>query len=230
MLATLLESRGRSPRRRIALSASAVAHCFLLIMLVMARARGDSIGDPNDPEVTGLVYVDPNREQAPPRVAADSRTPSQPIVDLPTIPPPFVLDHESIAPVVRADFPSSPIVATFPRDGVSRGDSVAHVADAVMTAMAVDQPVELVPGQRPPRYPALLERAGIAGAVTVQFVVDTAGHVENGSVVILQATHPDFAGAVTSRLKAFRFVPARAQGRHVRQLVEQRFQFEVVRR
>ena len=99
-----------------------------------------------------------------------------------------------------------------------------------MTAMSVDQPVELVPGQRPPRYPAALERAGIAGAVTVQFVVDTAGHVEKGSIAILRATHPAFSDAVATRLAALRFVPALARGRVVRQLVEQRFQFEVVRR
>lgn len=229
MLTTLLESRGRSPRRRIAMSASAIAHCVLLIMLVMARARGDSIGGPDDPEVTNLVYVEPQREQAP-RAIADPRTAAQPRVVLPTLLPPLILDHEAIGPAVRVDLPSGPIVATFPRGGFSRGDSVAHVAEAVMTAMSVDQPVELVPGQRPPRYPAALERAGIAGTVTAQFVVDTAGHVEKGSVAMLHATHPAFAEAVATRLAALRFVPALARGRVVRQLVEQRFQFEVVRR
>ncbi len=229
MLTTLLESRGRSPKRRIAMSASAIAHCLLLIMFVMTRARGDSLGGPNDPEVTNLVYVEPKHDHVPPRAAADPRTPSPSSVELPPIRPPIVLDDETIGPLARVDLSSDHIVPTFSRDVLARGDSVARVDD-VMTAMAVDQPVELVPGQRPPRYPAALERAGIAGAVTVQFVVDTAGHVENGSVVILHATHPDFAGAVATRLEAFRFVPARAQGRHVRQLVEQRFQFEVVRR
>jgi hypothetical protein len=35
---------------------------------------------------------------------------------------------------------------------------------------------------------------------------------------------------VQERLAAIRFVPARARGRVVRQLVQQRFHFEVVRR
>ena len=229
MLATLLESRGRSPRRRIAMAASAIAHCVLLIMLVMTRARGDSIGGPDDPEITNLVYVEPQGDHAPSAIA-DPRTRAQPSVVLPTILPPIVLDHEEITPAVRVDLPSGSILATFPRGGLSQRDSVAHVADDVMTAMSVDLPVVLLPGQRPPHYPAALERAGIPGTVIAQFVVDTAGHVENGSVVILQATHRDFANAVASRLKALRFVPARAQGRHVRQLVEQPFQFAVVRR
>lgn len=211
------------------MAASAIAHCVLLIMLVMARARGDSIGGPDDPEITNLVYVEPQRDYAP-RVIADPRTAAQPSVVLPTILPPIVLDHKAIAPAAPVDLPSRPIVATFPRGGFSRGDSVAHDAAAVMTAMAVDQPAELVPGQRPPRYPAALERAGIAGAVTAQFVVDTAGHVEKGSVAILHATHPAFSDAVATRLAALRFVPALARGRVVRQLVEQRFQFEIVRR
>ncbi|HEV8362381.1 MAG TPA: TonB family protein, partial [Gemmatimonadaceae bacterium] len=102
--------------------------------------------------------------------------------------------------------------------------------DDVMTAMTVDQPVELIPGQRPPRYPPMLERAGIAGDVVAQFVVDTAGRVERASVDIQQATHVEFARAVQDRLAALRFVPARARGRAVRQRVEQRFHFEVVRR
>ena len=89
MLTTLLESRGRSPRRRIAMSASAIAHCVLLVMLVMARARGDSIGGPDDPEVTNLVYVEPQRGHAP-RGITDLRTAAQPSVVLPTILPPIV--------------------------------------------------------------------------------------------------------------------------------------------
>ncbi len=230
MLATLLESRRRSPRRRVALSTSAVAHCIMLIVLVMARARGDSPDRAEDPELTNLVYVEPNREQAPARNAVHSGTRSLPTAELPSAPPPAVLDHDAIGPVARLDLPSGPIVVTFSQGPFAHADTVAPRAGDVMTAIAVDQPVELVPGQRPPRYPTMLERAGIAGAVAVQFVVDTAGHVERGSVVVLHSTHADFAAAVESRLMALRFVAARARGRVVRQLVEQRFQFEVVRR
>jgi TonB family protein len=90
-------------------------------------------------------------------------------------------------------------------------------------------PVEVIAGQRPPRYPLALERAGVAGDVVAQFIVDTAGRVERGSITILHTSHSGFATAVRERLGALRFVPARARGKLVRQLVEQRFLFEVAR-
>jgi TonB family protein len=116
---------------------------------------------------------------------------------------------------------------------LTSGDSIVPNAvreSTILTERTVDEPVELLPHQAPPRYPPQLERAGVGGDVLVQFVVDTSGRVERGSVAILQSSHDEFASAVQQRLAALRFVPARARGRVVRQLVEQRFTFEVVRR
>jgi len=230
MLTTLLESRGRSPRRRIALAASAIAHCLLMIGLVMARPRGGSATAASEPELPHIVWVAPEQEH---RVQHDQRQPNAASLagaTLPPIVPQIVVDPQIASPAARIAMPSGPIRPSFGGEHFARGDRASLTADAVLTEMAVDHPVEMFPGQRPPRYPAALERAGIAGAVTVQFVVDTAGRVEGGSVRVLHATHGDFAAAVEARLKSFRFVPARARGRLVRQLAEQRFQFEVVRR
>lgn len=230
MLATLFESRGRSPRRRIALSASAVVHSLLLIVVVMARPRGGSATDANEPELPHIVWVAPEQEH---RMHREQRQPSAgslTYATLPPIVPRIVVDPEIVGPDVRIAMPREPVVTRFGSALSASADTAARVADAVLTEMAVDHPVEMLPGQRPPQYPTALERAGIAGAVAVQFVVDTAGRVERGSVRVLHATHSDFAVAVEGRLATLRFVPARARGRLVRQLVEQRFQFEVVRR
>lgn len=231
MLATLLESRGRSPRRRVAMTASVVAHSVLLIVLVMARARGSSADGADDPLPTNIVYIAPEQQQ-PPRETWSTHP-----VDRSLRPPldiaPVMVDADAIADVMPHVGPVGPILPAFPRGPFARADTAARAAGDLgdlLTSLAVDHQVEILPGQRPPRYPVALERAGIAGDVTVQFIVDTTGRVERGSLTILAATHPDFARAVQESLPALRFVPALARGRVVRQLVEQRFHFELVRR
>lgn len=230
MLGTLLESRKRSPRRRVATVMSGVAHCILLIGLVMAHAQGTSAGM-NKPVATSVVYIAPKPQQ--PTSTSRPLVNSRPqIPDFPRLPL-VIVDRIQIDDVLNRTRPIGAIATSFATTGFTiTRDSLtpAGSVDDVMTAMTVDQPVELIPGQRPPRYPTALERAGIAGDVVAQFVVDTAGRVERTTVDIQHATHAEFARAVQERLAALRFVPARARGQAVRQLVEQRFHFEVVRR
>lgn len=102
-------------------------------------------------------------------------------------------------------------------------------ADGPHTAYTVDRPVQPRDGNPVPRYPAVLASAGVEGTVTAQFVVDTLGAVERGSIRLARSTHVLFADAVTATLQHMRFVPAQAGGRMVRQLVEQSFQFTIRR-
>lgn len=53
----------------------------------------------------------------------------------------------------------------------------------------------------------------------MQFVVDTAGRVEDDSWRVLETTHAAFTEAVREAILASRFRPARVRGRAVRQLV-----------
>ncbi len=231
MLGTLLESRKRSPRRQTATVMSGFAHCILLIGLVMTRAQGTSDGM-SKPVATSVVYIEPKSQQPPNITRPAPGNPASSIPDFPFLP------HVNVDPIRLDDVlgrtqPHDAIAARFPTMGSTiTHDTLAPAGNIgdVMTAITVDQQVELIPGQRPPRYPTTLERAGIAGDVVAQFVVDTTGRVERTSVDIQHATHAEFARAVQERLAALRFVPARARGHAVRQLVEQRFHFEVVRR
>lgn len=230
MLGTLLESRKPSPRRRGATVMSGIAHCMLLIGLVMARAQGTSAGM-SKPVATNVVYV-AAKPQEPNTAPRSLVKPLREMLDFPRLPSVFV-DRVPIDDALNPTRLLGDIGTSFPTTGtIITRDSLPPVGGVgdVMTAMAVDQQVELIPGQRPPRYPFALERAGITGDVVAQFVVDTTGRVERASVDIQQATHAEFARAVQERLAALRFVPARARGHAVRQLVEQRFHFEVVRR
>lgn len=93
----------------------------------------------------------------------------------------------------------------------------------------VHAPAQARPSSGVPRYPDALRAAGVEGEVLVQFVVDTAGLAEPGSVQVLKSTHALFSQAVTAAIPAMRFEPARLDGRHVRQLVQQPFSFALAR-
>jgi TonB family protein len=78
-------------------------------------------------------------------------------------------------------------------------------------------------------FPPPLFAAGIHGLVIAEFVVDTAGKVEDGTVGIVSSTAPLFTEAVRIALQSASFVPAVRNGHLVRQLVQQPFEFSVDR-
>jgi hypothetical protein len=62
-----------------------------------------------------------------------------------------------------------------------------------------------------------------------EFVVDSTGRVRPGSLVLVEASHPQFASSVRRVVPAYRFTPARVQGRRVAQRVRVPFEFEMGR-
>lgn len=78
-------------------------------------------------------------------------------------------------------------------------------------------------------FPPSLFAAGIRGLVIAEFVVDTAGRVEDGTVGIVSSTAPLFTEAVRVALESASYMPALKSGRPVRQLVQQPFEFSVDR-
>jgi outer membrane biosynthesis protein TonB len=88
------------------------------------------------------------------------------------------------------------------------------------TAESLDEPVQVVE-QPSPRYPIVLERAGIAGRVVLEYVVDTLGRAEPGSLHAVASTRPEFEAAARASVLNSRYRPARLHGRVVRPLVRQ---------
>ena len=78
-------------------------------------------------------------------------------------------------------------------------------------------------------FPPSLFAAGIHGLVIAEFVVDTTGKVEDGTVGIVSSTAPLFSDAVRVALESASYVPALKNGQPVRQLVQQPFEFSVDR-
>ena len=103
--------------------------------------------------------------------------------------------------------------------------------DSTVTAQSftqgmVDDPVEYL-GGGDPVFPPALRAAGIAGRVTMQFVVDANGRVEPQSVEIVSSTSVGFEAAAHEAILRARFTPAKIRGRAVPQLVRQGMVFEL---
>jgi TonB family protein len=104
---------------------------------------------------------------------------------------------------------------------VQRGDSVAaeRVRARAHTADQVDQMAELTGGTPAIVYPDSLHRANVRGEATLEFVVGADGKVDWRTLRVVSATHPLFAEALRQALSAARWLPARAGGSPVAQLV-----------
>lgn len=99
------------------------------------------------------------------------------------------------------------------------------VSRAVYTSDQVDDPAVLPQGLVTPIYPDSLWRAGVHGRVVVEFIVDTAGVIEPGSLRVVSTTHPYFATAVKSALEGAVLRSAARAGKAVRQIVQLPFVF-----
>jgi TonB family protein len=94
----------------------------------------------------------------------------------------------------------------------------------ILTARLVDEPASVLEPRRP-HYPRALEAARVSGQVVVEFVVDTGGRAEPGSVHIVTSSHFGFEGSAREAVLGTLFRPGRLGGRPVRQLVRQTVSF-----
>jgi outer membrane biosynthesis protein TonB len=101
--------------------------------------------------------------------------------------------------------------------------------DSAFTETEVDVPAARVANSAAPAYPAELLKNRVEGMVIARYVVDTTGLADSTSLVIMLATHQEFADAVRRALPGMRFSTARIGEQTVRQLVEQPFAFHIKR-
>jgi protein TonB len=88
----------------------------------------------------------------------------------------------------------------------------------------VDELPELLTDLRP-EYPDVLRRAGVSGAVEVEYVVGNDGRFNPGSLQVLTTDHDRFTASVVQALRRARFRPARRNGQAVAVLVRQIIRF-----
>jgi hypothetical protein len=95
----------------------------------------------------------------------------------------------------------------------------------IYTSDQVDDPARLNEGSAVAAYPDSLWKAGAGGRVVTEFIVNTDGLIESGSVRIVSATNPYFVSPVKAALGSAAFRPASLAGKTVRQIVELPFVF-----
>jgi len=234
MFNRLPESNAQRQKRSGGFVVSTAVHAGLIALAVKATAL---TATPVERVVTAPLYINPPRPA--PRTAPTVPRPTGAPANGPALPveAPPTIDLSRIPDVIPEPGAMLPVLDD---DGLQRGPTrlaagedgtSPNVSDGQpLTEHFVDRPVVAMPGSASPRYPSFLQSAGVEGDVRAQFVVDTLGRVENGSVRILDTTHPSFADAVRDALARARFVPAEAGGRKVRQLVEQPFSFKLNRK
>jgi TonB family protein len=111
--------------------------------------------------------------------------------------------------------------------GSSEGYSSTQDHGQAFLDYQVDEQARILPDSPAPIYPAALRARGVEGEVVVTFVVNASGAVELPTFTVVRSTDSLFVSAVKSALPAMRFLPARADNKNVRQLVQQSFPFKL---
>jgi len=236
MFGELLESRPRKERRGTVTVGSAAAHAAAIVMAVVATATAESRPEVPPRPLGPIIFQrlpDPPEASEPPSQARHASGPAAPEPGRLPIPPGFppVVISDWVPPInLGAPPPDGDLAPAGPAGSAPSASGVAGGAgrDGVHLAAQVERAAVALPGAEP-RYPEMLRRGGVDGRVVVQFVVDTAGRVEPGSVRVVVSDHALFTDAVRAALPRLRFAPAEVGGRPVRQLVLMPFEFAIER-
>ena len=231
MFENLIESKQKHQRTLGQTVLSVVLHVLLIVGAVKAT-QGVAETIKNRPVDTTMVFLKPPEppkpppDQPPPDVVVAANPPPkgfQTVIaptDIPKDIPPIDLDEKPFDP---RDFTGKGV-----EGGVGTGvvGGTGPVSGEVFLEAQIDDPVQ--PISIPiPRYPPVLQSAGISGAVDLQYVVDTTGHAEPNSFKVIKSSHPAFSEPAQEAIRKGVFKPARLKGRPVRQLVQQRISFKV---
>ncbi|HEX5074841.1 MAG TPA: energy transducer TonB [Gemmatimonadaceae bacterium] len=236
MFNNLLESKPKKERRGGGTVTSIVVHSILVGLAVYATANAAIRNE--KPKQEKIDFVETPKDEPPP---PKEEPPPPPPPDVVVAPPPPKGFQVLTAPVEipdvipdidlskkvtdEADF-SGKGVAGGVAKGVEGGKAVVQ-SDQPYFEFQVEKPVVPAPGSVAPRYPDMLRQAGVEGEVLAQFVVDTTGKAEPGSLKILKSSHDMFVQSVKNALPQMKFIPAEVGGKKVKQLVQQPFTFSI---
>jgi len=103
-----------------------------------------------------------------------------------------------------------------------------RLPDTAFSVLEVDEMVERYESSAAPIYPPDLIATGTEGQVKAIYVVDTTGRVDTTTIQVVESDDPRFTESVRTALAGMRFRPAKRGRKPVRQLVEQRFRFQIM--
>jgi TonB family protein len=118
----------------------------------------------------------------------------------------------------------------FPREVPSTAAQLEDLvaSHAIFTSDQVDEPARLDSTLAVETiYPSALNAAHVDGLVIAEFIVSPSGRAEDETFGVVSSTHPLFSEAVRDAIRKASFRPGLINGKAVRQLVRQPFQFTV---
>lgn len=233
MFENLIESQPRKFKSFGQSVVSAVLHVVLAYGAVKATAgAAETLKDVL--QDTTMVFLKPPEPPPPPP------PPTQPPPDAVVTANPPPMGFQTVMPPTEIPKDIPPVNLTerfdakdFSGKGVEGGIATGIVGGTgpvsnteTFVEAEVDDPVRPLNIPKP-RYPPVLQQAGIAGSVDVQYVVDTLGRAEGSSFRVLRSTNKAFEDPARDAILAGTFKPARIRGQAVRQLVQQRISFNI---
>lgn len=229
MFDNLIESKPKKTQSGRQAMASLVVHAVIILALIWVTKGAAEVVKKINADTT-MVFLEPPKAPPPP---PDQPPPDQVVAANPppqgfqTVLPPSIVP-QAIPPVDlnqhfnAKDFSGKGVEGGIAA-GVIGGTGPVDNAQVFMEAQVDDPPTLITPG--PNRYPDVLKAAGIAGRVTVQFIVDTTGHPVASSIKILATPHPGFNNAATELVAKSVFRPGKVHGQAVSVLVQQNINF-----
>lgn len=229
MFEVLVESGRRQSRVAGSRALALTAHCAALLLAGVGVRQAAPEPEPPPRIFPVDIYTDtpagPARVPSPlGGVPGIARGPA--ITDIP-VSIPTVIPVDGPGPSIGDSVPSARELARqgiwgrHPLGSDGEGDGVG-----VRLAGEVDDPVTVLTPSLPV-YPPALAAAGIAGVVRLEFVVDTTGRCEPGSIRVIRSTRAGFEAPAAEAVRKTVYRPARSHGRLVRQLVDQSLVFRM---
>ena len=234
MFENLIESKRKKQKSLGQSFLSVVIHAVIIFAAVKATS-GAAEQLKQVLQDTTIVFLEPPKaptpppEQPPPEAVVAANPPPQgfqvitPPADIPTEIPPVNL-NEKFDP---RDFTGKGVeggVAT----GVVGGTGPVTVEGEVFLAAEVDETPQIADNAAcAPKFPPVMQSAGIPGKVIVQYVVNTDGKVDPGSLKVMSSSHKAFEDPAKEALLRCPFKPGRSHGQPVRVLVQQAISFRL---
>ena len=237
MFDNLIESRAAKQRRAGGTFLSLVVHAVLITAAIYGTLHASEALE--KPKAEKVDFVTVKKDEPPPPKEA----PKPPPDVVMKAPPPKgfqVLTAPIKIPDVLPDIDLSKKVTNendFTGKGIAGGTQNGVVGGTPQSInenqtyfdYQVEKQVAPYPNNSAPRYPDMLRSANVEGEVLAQFVVDTTGRADMGSLHILKSTHDLFTSAVKTSLPNMKFYPAEVGGKKVKQLVQMPFTFSLTK-
>ena len=232
MFENLIESQPKRQRTIGQWIVSGVLHVLLVIGAIKATA-GAAETLKEILQDTTMVFLKPPEPPPPPPPATPPPdavvTANPPPMGFQTVMPPTEIPKD-IPPVnLNERFDARDFSGKGVEGGIATGivGGTGPVSTTeTFVADEVDDPVVPI-DQKRPRYPPVLQQAGIAGSVDVQYVVGINGRVEPETFKVLRSTNKAFEDPAREAILGTTFKPAKIRGSPVRQLVQQRISFTI---